>query len=184
MSIPNSEVTHGIDKDGFRANVGMIICGDDGRVFWGRRSGQSGWQFPQGGVNPGETPMDAMYRELQEEVGLERGQVELLGITRRWLRYKLPERYRRRNTEVECVGQKQLWFLLKLSVPESAFSFDQFDQPEFDRWRWVDYWYPINHVIYFKRNIYKRALRELDRFRSVDDEAATGRQPPNNSDMV
>lgn len=170
MSISEYAVKHGIDKDGFRANVGMVICGADGRVFWGRRNGQSGWQFPQGGINPGEKPIDAMYRELQEEVGLERGQVQLLGQTERWLRYKLPERYRRRNTAVECIGQKQLWYLLKLDSPDSAFRFDQFEQPEFDQWRWVEYWYPINHVIYFKRNIYKRALRELETFRLFDND--------------
>ncbi|MEM7084398.1 MAG: RNA pyrophosphohydrolase [Pseudomonadota bacterium] len=168
MSLSDSPVIHGIDKDGFRANVGMVICGEDGRVFWGRRSGQSGWQFPQGGINPGEKPIDAMYRELQEEVGLEPDQVVLLGSTRRWLRYKLPERYQRRNVENKCIGQKQLWYLLQLKVPDTAFRFDLFDEPEFDQWRWVTYWYPINHVIYFKRNIYKRALRELDPFRDVD----------------
>lgn len=175
MSIPHSVVIHGIDKNGFRANVGMVICGDDGRVFWGRRSGQSGWQFPQGGVNPGEKPIEAMYRELEEEVGLQDHQVELLGITRRWLRYRLPERFRRRNSDVECIGQKQLWFLLKLNGPDTSFRFDRFEHPEFDQWRWVDYWYPINHVIYFKRNIYKRALRELDRFRLIGDDDAADR---------
>lgn len=162
MDLSRSAVRDGIDKNGFRANVGMVICSADGRVFWGRRTGQSGWQFPQGGINPGETPIDAMYRELLEEVGLERHQVKLLGKTKGWIRYKLPERYRRRNTEVECIGQKQLWFLLQLNVDDSAFRFDQFEHPEFDQWRWVDYWYPVNHVIYFKRNVYKRALRELE----------------------
>lgn len=165
MALSSSAVRDGIDKNGFRANVGMIICSADGRVFWGRRTGQSGWQFPQGGINPNEKPIDAMYRELLEEVGLEPHQVKLLGQTRRWIRYKLPERYRRRNAEVECIGQKQLWFLLRLNDDDSAFRFDQFDHPEFDQWRWVDYWYPINHVIYFKRNVYKRALRELEAFR-------------------
>ncbi len=171
MSISQNAVANGIDKDGFRANVGMVICGADGRVFWGRRTGQSGWQFPQGGVNANEKPMDAMYRELREEVGLEPDQVELLGHTQRWLRYKLPDRYQRRNAEIQCVGQKQIWFLLQLSVEDSAFRFDQFEHPEFDQWRWVDYWYPVNHVIYFKRNVYKRALRELERVRPVDADA-------------
>ncbi|MFK8032235.1 MAG: RNA pyrophosphohydrolase [Gammaproteobacteria bacterium] len=168
MSIIDSAVMHGIDKDGFRANVGMVICSPDGRLFWGRRTGQSGWQFPQGGVNPKEKPIDAMYRELREEVGLEPNQVKVLGHTQNWLRYKLPERYRRRNTEVKCIGQKQIWFLLQLDVAESAFRFDLFDHPEFDQWRWVEFWYPVNHVIYFKRNVYKRALNELEEFLSAD----------------
>ncbi len=175
MSISQTAVANGIDKDGFRANVGMVICGADGRVFWGRRTGQSGWQFPQGGVNANEKPIDAMYRELLEEVGLEPDQVKLLGQTKRWLRYKLPDRYQRRNAEVQCIGQKQIWYLLQLSAEDNAFRFDQFEHPEFDKWRWVDYWYPVNHVIYFKRNVYKRALRELESARLFDDSAHNGK---------
>ena len=150
-----------IDTDGYRANVGMIICDTRGHVFWARRVGQSGWQFPQGGIQANELPMDAMYRELLEEVGLHKSQVEVLGQTADWLKYKLPLRFRRRNTDVECIGQKQLWFLLRYTGSANKINFDATDTPEFEDWRWVDYWYPVNHVIYFKRNVYKRALNEL-----------------------
>ena len=153
-----------IDADGYRANVGMIICDTRGHVFWARRAGQSGWQFPQGGINVTEDPLDAMYRELHEEVGLQKEQVQLLGGTRKWLKYKLPRRYRRRSPGIECIGQKQMWYLLKFTGAEDEIKFDTHHAPEFEEWRWVSYWYPVNHVIYFKRSVYKNALNELQKF--------------------
>lgn len=151
-----------IDADGFRANVGIILVDDDRRLFWGRRVGKRGWQFPQGGLDPEESAEDALYRELHEEVGLSPEQVELLGSTRGWLRYRLPRRFRRRNSHPVCVGQKQRWFVLRLLGDESDLRFDATGSPEFDDWRWVDdYWSPAREVIYFKRQVYARALVEL-----------------------
>ena len=167
MSISQTAVANGIDKDGFRANVGMVICGADGRIFWGRRTGQSGWQFPQGGVNANEKPIDAMYRELLEEVGLKPDQVKLLGQTKKWLRYKLPERYRRKNTEIECIGQKQIWFLLQLLDDDSCVDLKSgVESPEFDRWRWVDTDFVLENIVEFKRSVYKKALSELSPYLS------------------
>jgi putative (di)nucleoside polyphosphate hydrolase len=151
-----------IDRSGFRANVGIVLMQADGRVFLGRRSGGRGWQFPQGGMRLGETAEDSLYRELHEEIGLAAADVRLLAQTRSWMRYRLPQRYVRRDQAPLCIGQKQRWFLLQLQSAESAIRFDCTDQPpEFDRWRWVDYWQPIREVIYFKRPVYTRALREL-----------------------
>lgn len=150
-----------IDRDGFRANVGMVLMSDDGQLFLARRAGGRGWQFPQGGMRRGESAEDSLYRELNEEIGLQAGDVEIVGRTRYWLRYRLPQRYRRRNVQPLCLGQKQRWFLLRLRCPDSAFRFDLTAEPEFDRWRWVDYWQPIREVIYFKRAVYTRALHEL-----------------------
>ena len=87
--------------------------------------------------------------------------VELIASTRDWLRYRLPNRYLRKGQQPLCIGQKQKWFLLRLRAPDSAVSLDHNEKPEFDRWRWVSYWYPLNQVIYFKREVYRRALREL-----------------------
>ena len=150
-----------IDRYGFRANVGIILMQDDGRLFIGRRSGGRGWQFPQGGVQRGEKAEESLFRELHEEIGLDRDDVEVIGQTQRWLRYRLPARYQRRNSTPLCVGQKQRWFLLRLKRPDPTFRFDLTGAPEFDRWRWVDYWEPIREVIYFKRGVYTRALHEL-----------------------
>lgn len=149
-----------IDADGFRSNVGIVLCNAGGLVFWGRRVGRGGWQFPQGGLAEGESPRDAMYRELAEEVGLGRDEVEELGRTRRWLRYRLPPRYRQHARRPLCVGQKQIWFLLRLTADDSRIRLDT-DTPEFEQWRWVNYSLPAAEVIHFKRRVYRRALEEL-----------------------
>jgi putative (di)nucleoside polyphosphate hydrolase len=146
-----------IDRHGFRANVGIVLTRGDGQLFLGGRVGGRGWQFPQGGVNRGERVEEALFRELGEEIGLGQGDVEVLGSTRGWLRYRLPRQYVRDR----CIGQKQRWFLLKLTAEENKFRFDSTDQPEFDRWRWVDFWTPVREVVYFKRRVYARALHDL-----------------------
>lgn len=150
-----------IDSDGFRANVGIIIANDAGQVLLAKRIGQQAWQFPQGGIARGESPQAAMYRELHEELGLGRDHVECLGRTGDWLRYRLPSRYIRRNRKPLCIGQKQVWFLLRLTAEESAIRFDAHDKPEFEGWCWVDPDEPPRRVIHFKRSVYERALAEL-----------------------
>ena len=150
-----------IDADGFRPNVGIILCNEKNRLFWGRRVGQDAWQFPQGGIDADETPEQAMYRELQEEVGLLPKHVDLIGSTHHWLRYRLPKRFIRRHSHPVCIGQKQRWFLLRARCSENDFCLDSGTKPEFDSWRWVKYWQPVREVIYFKRKVYERALEEL-----------------------
>ena len=150
-----------IDREGFRANVGIVLMGADRRVFVGRRTGGRGWQFPQGGMRRGEGLEEALFRELAEEIGLAAADVRIVAQTRRWLRYRLPARYVRRDARPLCVGQKQRWFLLALEREAAEFRFDSTEQPEFDRWRWVDWWEPVREVIYFKRTVYTRALHEL-----------------------
>ncbi len=150
-----------IDRDGFRANVGIVLMHDDGRLFIGRRTGGKGWQFPQGGMRRGEAAEESLFRELHEEIGLSSGDVRIVAQTRRWLRYRLPARFVRRESLPLCVGQKQRWYLLRLQHADPKFRFDLTGEPEFDRWRWVDYWQPMREVIYFKRNVYNRALHEL-----------------------
>jgi len=151
-----------IDPDGYRPNVGIILMHDDGRVFWARRVARDGWQFPQGGMRSDETPREAMLRELKEETGLAAEHVEVLGATPGWLRYNLPRRFVRHRERPVCLGQKQVWFLLRLLGRESDFDLASTDTPEFDSWRWVDFWYPATHVVAFKRQVYEKALRHLE----------------------
>jgi putative (di)nucleoside polyphosphate hydrolase len=127
-----------IDSDGFRPNVGIVLANEQGQVLWARRVGQSAWQFPQGGIHEGESPEAALYRELYEEVGLREDDVSLLACTRGWLRYRLPQRLIRRDNKPLCIGQA-----------------------EFDHWQWVSYWYPLGQVVAFKREVYRRAMKEL-----------------------
>jgi len=150
-----------IDKDGFRSNVGIVLVDDDSRVLIAGRRGRSGWQFPQGGVHQEESSEEAMFRELHEEVGLAPDDVDLAGATVDWLRYRLPEKFVRRERQPICIGQKQRWFLLRLRAGSGEVRFDATDEPEFDRFQWVDYWRPVKEVVYFKRQVYVRALTEL-----------------------
>jgi putative (di)nucleoside polyphosphate hydrolase len=150
-----------IDAEGFRANVGIIICNKLGQVFWARRYGQHSWQFPQGGIDQGETAEQAMYRELYEEVGLREKDVKIMGVSRNWLRYKLPKRLVRKGQSPVCIGQKQKWFLLSLTCEEKDVDLLQSGHPEFDDWRWVSYWYPIRNVVSFKREVYRRVMKEF-----------------------
>jgi putative (di)nucleoside polyphosphate hydrolase len=150
-----------IDADGFRPNVGIILVNSQGQVLWAKRIGQNAWQFPQGGIQARETPRQAMYRELREEIGLSPHDVEIMAVTRGWLRYRLPKRMIRRHSHPVCVGQKQKWFLLRMLSEDSAVQIDHTDSPEFDRWEWVSYWYPLGQVVSFKREVYRKAMKEL-----------------------
>ena len=150
-----------IDSDGFRPNVGIILANDVGQVLWARRINQDAWQFPQGGIDDRETPEEALYRELNEEVGLSPDDVRILACTRGWLRYRLPQRMVRTHSRPLCIGQKQKWFLLRLMSEDQRVRMDVTGKPEFDGWRWVSYWYPLGQVVTFKREVYRRALKEL-----------------------
>ncbi len=154
-------MTDWIDPQGFRANVGIVLMRDGGELFLGGRRDGRGWQFPQGGVRRDEHPDEALYRELHEEVGLARDDVELLASTRQWLRYRLPSQFVRRRSGPLCIGQKQRWYLLRMVADESRLNFAATANPEFDSGRWVDYWSPVREVVYFKRAVYARALQEL-----------------------
>lgn len=153
-----------IDSDGFRPNVGIILTNDQGSLLWARRvGGQDAWQFPQGGIHDDETPDQALYRELYEEVGLRRQDVEQVASTRGWLRYRLPSRLVRHNAQPVCVGQKQKWYLLRLRADETRVCLENGGRAEFTDWCWVSYWYPVGKVVAFKRDVYRKALRELSR---------------------
>ncbi len=150
-----------IDKDGYRPNVGIVLCNPRNQVFWGKRVRQNSWQFPQGGIQHGETPEQAMYRELHEEVGLEARHVRILGRTRDWLRYDVPREWVRREWRGHYRGQKQIWFLLRLVGRDCDVCLRASEHPEFDAWRWNDYWNPVGAVVDFKREVYRLALSEL-----------------------
>ena len=150
-----------IDADGFRPNVGIILANASSQVLWAKRIRQDAWQFPQGGIQRHETPEQALYRELEEELGLKPEHVELLGVTSDWLRYRLPSRLIRRGRHPVCIGQKQKWFLLRMTCEECLVNFNGTAHPEFDGWRWVDYWLPLQDVVAFKREVYRGALNQL-----------------------
>ena len=153
-----------IDRGGYRLNVGIILINDSGRVFWGKRQGHDAWQFPQGGFLEGESAIQAMYRELQEEIGLTKEDIKIIGVTKRWLKYRLPPQYIRHSKKPIVIGQKQKWFLIKLITSEQKIRLDLSDSPEFDSWRWIDYESPAKQVIFFKQQVYQQALKELEQY--------------------
>jgi len=153
-----------LDKDGYRPNVGIILLNERCEVFWGKRVKQHSWQFPQGGIKFGESPEQAMYRELYEEIGLQTEHVRIVARTREWLRYEVPEQWIRRELRGNYRGQKQIWYLLRLVGRDTDVCLRRSEKPEFDAWRWHDYWIPLDSVIEFKREVYERALQELSRF--------------------
>ncbi len=153
-----------LDRDGFRPNVGIILLNQRSQVFWGKRIRTHSWQFPQGGIDRGENPEQAMFRELHEEVGLLPQHVQVLARTRDWLRYEVPDRFIRRDARGHYKGQKQIWFLLQLVGHDWDLNLRATDHPEFDAWRWNDYWVPLDVVVEFKRGVYEMALTELSRF--------------------
>jgi len=152
-----------LDREGFRPNVGIVLLNQKNQVFWGKRIRSHSWQFPQGGIDRGETPEQAMFRELHEEVGLQREHVRVLARTRDWLRYEVPDCYIRRDARGHYRGQKQIWFLLQLVAYDWNLNLRATNHPEFDAWRWNDYWVPLNVVVEFKRGVYQLALTELAR---------------------
>ncbi len=153
-----------LDREGFRPNVGIILLNTQNEVWWGKRVREHSWQFPQGGIKFGETPEQAMFRELEEEIGLRSEHVKIIGRTRDWLRYEVPDRFIKREIRGHYRGQKQIWFLLRMVGRDCDVNLRLTDHPEFDAWRWHDYWVPLDVVIEFKRDVYQRALQELSRF--------------------
>jgi len=145
----------------YRRNVAIVLCNSEDRVFWARRVRHDGWQFPQGGVRTNESIEDALFRELHEEVGLSADDVHVVGHTREWLRYDLPEAFRRRGGGRAIRGQEQRWYLLRMVGSESSICLDASSRPEFDTWCWVDYWHPVDEIVEFKRAVYRQALQEL-----------------------
>jgi putative (di)nucleoside polyphosphate hydrolase len=154
-----------IDENGFRHGVGIILVNDKRQLFLAKRLGRIAWQFPQGGIKNYESPEEAMYRELKEEIGLEAKEVKIITMTRRWLRYRLPKRLVRHHSQPVCIGQKQKWFLLQMVNPEAESKINLLatDAPEFDSWAWVSYWYPLTQVVAFKRRVYNLVLKEFAR---------------------
>ncbi len=153
-----------IDRDGYRPNVAIILCNAKNEVFWGKRIREHSWQFPQGGIKHGEAPEDAMFRELEEETGLKREHVKILGRTKSWLHYNVPSHWVKREWRGTYKGQKQIWYLLRLTGRDHDIHLRASEHPEFDAWRWHDYWVPLDAVIEFKRDVYRKALHQLVRY--------------------
>ena len=148
-------------EDGYRLNVCIVLRNHANQVLIAQRSGtRNWWQFPQGGIHQGESPLEAMYRELYEEIGLRPHQVSVIAQTKRWFRYRVPRD--RMPRVIPAIGQKQKWFLLQLQAPDHVIDLDRSgEEPEFTSWTWVDFWEPLRLAVRFKYHVYREALEHL-----------------------
>ena len=153
-----------VSSDVYRAGIGIFLLNPQGEVFVGTRRDCLGWQMPQGGIEPQETPKQALYRELLEETGLQK--VEILAESMRWLYYDLPDHVRRRWFDGRYCGQKQKWFAVRFAGDESEI--DLGENGEFCSWRWVSCRCLHALAVDFKRNLYRNVVAEFARFCSSD----------------
>jgi putative (di)nucleoside polyphosphate hydrolase len=154
-----------VDLSRHRPNVGVVLFNSEGRVWLGRRAdtpGPHNWQFPQGGIDTGESAADAALRELREETGAR--SVTLLGQTSDWLAYDFPVGHKRSRIAERWVGQKQLWFACRFVGDDSEFDRRAHHEVEFDTWRWGDAQDALDGVVPFKRDIYREILETFAPF--------------------
>jgi putative (di)nucleoside polyphosphate hydrolase len=148
----------------YRRGVGALLFRGDGLVFVARRIDTPGdaWQLPQGGVDNGEKPRRAVLRELKEEIGTDRALI--IGKSRRWYRYDLPEPLRGRIWGGKYRGQKQRWFALRFLGTDSDIDLEAHSHPEFDDWRWVPLPSLPGLAVDFKRPLYSALAEEFAPF--------------------
>ena len=148
-------------KEGYRPNVAMVVINSKNKVLICRRINTKTWQFPQGGVDNDENLEKAMYRELLEEVGLRKEDVQYIGESADTIIYDIPKTIRSRVLGGKFKGQEQKWFLLKIKNDDHEIRLDYEAFPEFDTFEWVSFWQPIDRIVDFKREAYRKALSEL-----------------------
>lgn len=159
-------MTHGerdeVRKNGFRLNVCIVLCNDHDDVLFAKREDRlNSWQFPQGGIKKHESFEDAMYRELEEEIGLQPRHVRVLGAAPRKMRYRTPPEYVK-DHRFPHKGQIQKWFLLRMLYPDHVVNLKPTsEEQEFTNWAWVNYWYPAQTVVRFKQRVYRDGLEQL-----------------------
>ena len=151
-------------KESYRSNVAIIIVNKMGKVLWCRRKDGQGWQFPQGGLDNGETTLDAVYRETQEEVGLKKEDLRIIKESEEWFYYKVPENripkyFRFKNSQF--IGQTQKWFLAEILCADSKINLNASSPVEFDDWTWSSYWHPVNGCVEFKKSTYRKVLKSF-----------------------
>ncbi len=143
----------------YRPCAGVMLLNRDGQVFVGQRldSVVEAWQMPQGGIDPGEAPIDAAWRELWEETGVERKHAELVAAAPEELFYDLPEDLAGRIWKGKWRGQRQRWFLFRFLGEDSDVNI-QTAEPEFRAWRWAEPKDLPDIIVPFKRDLYKELL--------------------------
>ena len=149
------------EESNYRLNVGLIIVNTYGKVLICKRKNSNQWQFPQGGIDEGESPIEAAKREIFEEVGIKPSKIKVLGKIKDWIKYEIPKELAKKSFKKKgIVGQKQKWFIFKIKS-EACISFVNDPDNEFDDFAWVSYWRPIALIVSFKKEVYRNVLAEL-----------------------
>ena len=149
------------EESNYRLNVGLIIVNTYGKVLICKRKNSNQWQFPQGGIDEGESPIEAAKREIFEEVGIKPSKIKVLGKIKDWVKYEIPKELSKKSFKKKgIVGQKQKWFIFKIKS-EACITFVNDPDNEFDDFAWVSYWRPIALIISFKKEVYRNVLAEL-----------------------
>lgn len=150
----------------YRPCVGVCLFNSKGRVWLGRRYGEKGphsWQFPQGGLDKGESPEFGALRELWEETGVTIEHLEPLGHIQDWLIYDYPKGMAPKKGK-RFAGQKQLWFAYRFHGTDDDFDLKAHGTQEFSEWKWAKLEQTPKKVIPFKRDVYEQLAREFKRF--------------------
>ena len=143
----------------YRPCVGVTLINPAGLIWAGRRidSAADAWQMPQGGIDAGEKPRAAAFRELHEETGIGKDRVTFLAKTRGWLTYDLPPELLGRVWGGKYRGQKQRWFLFRFDGEDSEVDIDR-PHPEFAEWRWIAADEMLARIVPFKRVVYEQVI--------------------------
>ena len=145
----------------YRKNVGLIVLDKNNQVLMCRRKGKKTWQFPQGGIDAGESHIKAAYRELYEEVGIKKNQVKTIQKSKYWYHYDLPEKYKPRPKSLKNFkGQIQKWYMFKANADLEINLLNETPQ-EFVEFKWSTYWHSLACVVPFKRDVYRKVLTEF-----------------------
>lgn len=150
-----------IDLDKYRKCVGIMMLNNQGKVFVGQRFDSSieAWQMPQGGIDAGETPEQAMQREIMEEVGTDK--FEIIHKSDEWLYYDLPIELQKVLWNGKYLGQMQKWFLLRFTGTDEDINIAT-EIPEFKDWQWVEPQQIIELIVDFKKDLYADILRKFE----------------------
>ncbi len=149
----------------YRRGVGIFLINNKKQLWVGRRSDYKNeyWQMPQGGIDNNETPEKAMKRELMEETGLKRN-YEIIGKSKKWLKYKLPKDLINVIWQGKYIGQSQLWFACRFNGSDKEVDIRNFENPEFCEWKWISPLESLELVVPFKRELYVSVIKEFKKF--------------------
>lgn len=148
------------DDENYRPNVGIMLVNNTGLIFSGQRIDNPAWQMPQGGVDPGESEIDAAVRELEEETGVKPDKIEILSVTKNWYYYDLPTKLAAQLWRGRYKGQKQRWFLVSFLGSDTDVNIHT-KMPEFTQWKWSTETELISSIVPFKLEVYRSVFDEF-----------------------